>query len=111
MHESNPNPSLKIVAIGGGTGLSTLLAGLKHFAAVPGFVSDQVVLKGLTIVGGSGFTPESMAAAVRLIEEGVAHAAELRGEVFRLEELDTALRLLARQEPGRDAVRVTLVHD
>ena len=31
MHELNPNGSLKLVAIGGGTGLSTLLAGLKRF--------------------------------------------------------------------------------
>ncbi len=31
MHELNANGSLKLVAIGGGTGLSTLLAGLKSF--------------------------------------------------------------------------------
>lgn len=31
MHELNANGSLKLVAIGGGTGLSTLLAGLKNF--------------------------------------------------------------------------------
>lgn len=35
MHELNANGSLKLVAIGGGTGLSTLLAGLK------GFVGNQ----------------------------------------------------------------------
>ena len=87
-----------------------LLAGLKHFAPVPGFISDQVVLKGLQVFGGSGYTPESMAAAVGLIEAGQAHAEELRGEVFSIDELDVALRILARQEPGRDAVRVTLVH-
>src|ERR1700759_1711524 len=32
----NPNPrQLKVVAIGGGTGLSTLLRGLKRFVATP----------------------------------------------------------------------------
>lgn len=31
MQNANANGSLKLVAIGGGTGLSTLLAGLKHF--------------------------------------------------------------------------------
>ncbi len=33
MQSSNGNRSLKLVAIGGGTGLSTLLSGLKHFVA------------------------------------------------------------------------------
>ena len=87
-----------------------LLAGLKHFAAIPGFISDQIVLKGLQVFGGSGYTPESMGAAVDLIERGTAHAEELSGDVFTIDELDVALRILARQEPGRDAVRVTLVH-
>jgi hypothetical protein len=47
-----------------------LLAGLKHFAPIPNFVSDLVVVRGLQVTGGSGFTPESMAAAVDLLEQG-----------------------------------------
>jgi uncharacterized cofD-like protein len=35
MNSANPN-QLRVVAIGGGTGLSTLLRGLKHFVATPG---------------------------------------------------------------------------
>ena len=87
-----------------------LLAGLKHFAPIPNFVSDLLVVRGLQVTGGSGFTPESMAAAVDLLERGIAHAAELRGDVFSLDDLDTALALLARTDPTRDAVRVSLVH-
>ncbi|HXI23715.1 MAG TPA: gluconeogenesis factor YvcK family protein [Pyrinomonadaceae bacterium] len=45
MHESNPNASLKIVAIGGGTGLSTLLAGLKRFV---GEQSEAVWIESLS---------------------------------------------------------------
>src|SRR5205814_612543 len=46
---------------------TVLLAGLKHFAEVPGFVSDKIVVTGLKVFGGSGFTPDSMAAAVELL--------------------------------------------
>jgi len=87
-----------------------LLAGLKHFEAVPGFISDLVVLKGLTVLGGSGFTPASMAAAVQLIADGKAHLDVMAGEVFDLEHIDDAMALLARTDPARDAVRVTLTH-
>jgi threonine dehydrogenase-like Zn-dependent dehydrogenase len=87
-----------------------LLAGLKHFAPVPGFVSDTVVLKGLTVRGGAGYTPASMAKAVDLLTTGVVDAGHLRGEVFTMDEVDDALALLARTVPGRDAVRVTLAH-
>ena len=34
-----------------------LLAGLKHFAPVENFISDLVVFKQLTLVGGAGYTP------------------------------------------------------
>ena len=35
-HEKPAHPPLRVVAIGGGTGLSTLLKGLKHFVPPPG---------------------------------------------------------------------------
>ena len=47
MHESNPNASLRIVAIGGGTGLSTLLAGLKRFV---GEQSEEVGIESLSAI-------------------------------------------------------------
>ena len=47
-----------------------LLAGLKHFEAIPGLVTDLIVLKALQIFGGSGYTPESMGIAVAMIESG-----------------------------------------
>ena len=33
------------------------LAGLEHFAEVPGLVTDHIVLKSLQFFGGAGFTP------------------------------------------------------
>jgi threonine dehydrogenase-like Zn-dependent dehydrogenase len=84
-----------------------LLAGLKHFAEVPGMVTDHIVLKSLQLFGGAGFTPESMAAAVALIESGDVRADVVAGEVF---DIDDAMALLTRSVPGRDAVRVGLKH-
>lgn len=87
-----------------------LLAGLKHFAEVPGMVTDHIVLKSLQLSGGAGFTPASMAAAVALIESGDVRADVVAGEVFDLDHIDDAMALLTRSAPGRDAVRVGLKH-
>jgi 2-desacetyl-2-hydroxyethyl bacteriochlorophyllide A dehydrogenase len=87
-----------------------LLAGLKHFAEVPALVTDHIVLKSLQLFGGAGFTPQSMAAAVALIESGAVRADVVGGEVFDLDHIDDAMALLTRSVPGRDAVRVGLKH-
>ena len=76
-----------------------LLVGLKHFETIPGLVSDFIVLKGLTVCGGSGFTPESMAKAVAMLEAGEVKADVLLGEVFTLDGIDEAMGLLARDRP------------
>jgi threonine dehydrogenase-like Zn-dependent dehydrogenase len=98
--------ALDLVAFRG----TVLLAGLKHFAPVDGIVTDKIVVQGLRVFGGSGYTPESMAKAVDLINTGAIDVSHLRGEVFGLDEIDEALGLLARAIPGRDAVRVSLAH-
>jgi threonine dehydrogenase-like Zn-dependent dehydrogenase len=87
-----------------------LLAGLKHFAEIPGLVTDHIVLKSLQLHGGAGFTPASMAAAVALIESGSVRADVVAGEVFDLDGIDDAMALLTRTVPGKDAVRVGLKH-
>jgi threonine dehydrogenase-like Zn-dependent dehydrogenase len=88
-----------------------LLAGLKHFQEIPGLVSDQIVLGGLRVFGGSGFTPGSMAEAVALIEAGRVNTRAVVGEVFALDGIVEAMTLLARGHPDRDAVRVGIRHD
>jgi threonine dehydrogenase-like Zn-dependent dehydrogenase len=88
-----------------------LLAGLKHFREIPGLVTDRIVVGGLQVYGGSGFTPESMRAAVALLESGTVRTDLLLGEVFTLDDIGEAMALLARTDPGRDAVRVGLRHE
>jgi threonine dehydrogenase-like Zn-dependent dehydrogenase len=87
-----------------------LLAGLKHFETIPGLVSDLIVLKALRVFGGSGYTPDSMAKAVGMIESGQVRSDLVVGEVFGLDGIAEAMALLAREVPGRDAVRVGLRH-
>ena len=89
---------------------TVLLAGLKHFAEVPGLVTDKIVVNGLRVSGGSGFTPDSMAQAVELLRTGAVRTDVMRGEVFGLDGIEEAMALLARTDPTRDAVRVSLAH-
>lgn len=89
---------------------TVLLAGLKHFAEVPGLVTDKIVVGGLRVLGGSGFTPDSMAEAVELLRAGRIKTDVVAGEVFGLDGIEEAIGLLSRSVPGRDAVRVSLAH-
>jgi threonine dehydrogenase-like Zn-dependent dehydrogenase len=98
--------SLELVRFQG----TVLLAGLKHFAEVPGLVTDKIVVGGLRVLGGSGFTPDSMAEAVELLRSGAVRTDVMRGEVFGLDGIEEAMALLARTDPSRDAVRVSLTH-
>jgi hypothetical protein len=81
-----------------------------HFAAVPGLVTDKIVVNGLRVLGGSGFTPESMVDAVTLLREGHVRTDVTRGEVLGLDDIDEAMSLLAGTDPTKDAVRVSLAH-
>ncbi len=85
-----------------------VLAGLKHFTPNPGLVTDWIPLKGLTIHGGCGFTPDSMQRAVDLLASRSVDTSTLLGEVYTLAEIDRAMQVLARTIPGHDAVRVGL---
>jgi threonine dehydrogenase-like Zn-dependent dehydrogenase len=85
-----------------------LLAGLKLHKPVEGLVSDMIVLKSLTIVGGAGFTPPSMRVAVDLLTSGRVDRSVLVGDVVTLDTLGEGLDLLARRIEGRDSVHVSL---
>ncbi len=97
--------SVDLVRVGG----RILLAGLKHFEPAS-LVTDLIVLKALSVFGGSGYTPASMARAVEMLEAGEVRSDLVVGEVFDLDHIDEALALLARTDPSRDAVRVGLRH-
>jgi threonine dehydrogenase-like Zn-dependent dehydrogenase len=85
-----------------------LLAGLKHFQPVEGLISDLIVLKSLTVVGGAGFTPSSMRAAVELLVSDRVDRSVMLGDMVTLDNLDEVMNLLARKIDGRDSVHVSL---
>jgi threonine dehydrogenase-like Zn-dependent dehydrogenase len=86
-------------------GGTVVLGGLKNRKALEGFVPDRIVLGQLTIHGAvGGMTRES----VDLINADKVPLAEVSGEAYGLEELGTAMSLLERKLPGKDAVRVSL---
>lgn len=87
-----------------------LLAGLKHFQPVEGLITDLIVFRQLTVVGGAGFTPGSMRAAVDLLASDRVDRSVLVGDIITLDSLDEGMALLARTLPGRDSVHVSLVH-
>ena len=84
------------------------LAGLKNLAPVE-MITDLIVLKGLTVQGGSGSTPSSMREAVAILNSGEFPTGPLLGEVFGLDQIDQAMALLQRTA-DHDAVRVGLRH-
>jgi len=96
--------ALELTAMNG----RVLLAGLKNMAPVE-LVSDLIVLKGLTLTGGPGSTPEAMRTAGELLRGKRLPTGALRGEVLTLDDIDDALALVARTG-DRDAVRVSLKH-
>jgi threonine dehydrogenase-like Zn-dependent dehydrogenase len=89
---------------------TVLLGGLKHFAPVEGLITDLIVLRSLTIVGGAGFTPASMRIAVELLAKDRFDRSVLVGDTVTLETLDEGMALLARTA-DRDSVHVSLVHE
>ena len=97
--------ALALVRAGG----TVLLAGLKEGRRVE-IVSDQIVNRSLRVLGGTAFTPASLAEAVRALDERRVDTTPLRGAVLDIDHIEDALDLLLRRDPARDAVRVSLRH-
>jgi len=86
-----------------------VLAGVKGMKEVPGFVSDKVVLKELTIKGAMGVTWSAYDSAIRLIESGSVPIEKMHTHNFALEDAELAIRTLAREIPGEESVHSCLL--
>ncbi len=98
--------SIEMARMGG----RVLLGGMKDEKPVP-IISDHIIMKSLRVLGGSGGTPQTFAKAGEVLNTGTFPTKVLLGETFSLDQIDDAMALLERKVPGRDAVRVGLVHD
>jgi threonine dehydrogenase-like Zn-dependent dehydrogenase len=90
-------------------GGTVVLAGTKGPKPVPNFISDKVVVKELTVKGAFGVDYPAYEAAIRLIESGRYPLAEMHTHTLPLAEAEHAIRLLAREIPGEEAIHIALV--
>jgi len=86
------------------TGARVVLAGVKGFKPVPGFVSDLIVAKELTLVGAFGVTSRAYEAAIRLIESGRVPLARMHTHDFPLEQAERAIQMLGGEVPGEASI-------
>lgn len=90
-------------------GGTVVLAGVKGMKPVPDFVSDKVVLKEITLRGAIGVTWSAYEQAIRLIESRRLPLERLQTHRFALRDAERALRTLAGEVPGEQAVHCCLL--
>jgi threonine dehydrogenase-like Zn-dependent dehydrogenase len=97
--------SLDYVRMGG----TVILAGVKGFREIPGFVSDKVVMKEIRMLGAIGVTSTGYRSAIRLIESGRIPVEAMHTHEFGLRDAELAIRTLAREIPGEESIHSCLL--
>lgn len=90
-------------------GGTVVLAGVKGWKPVPGFISDKVVLKEITVRGAIGVTSSGYRQAIRLLEARRVPVERMHTHEFGLRDADTALRMLGREIPGEESIHSCLL--
>ena len=103
-----PEPVVQAVDMArmGGT---VVLAGVKGFKEIPGFVSDKVVMKEVTIKGAIGVTRSGYAKAIRLLEARRYDVEKMHTHDFDLRDAELAIRTLAREIEGEESIHSCLI--
>jgi threonine dehydrogenase-like Zn-dependent dehydrogenase len=86
-----------------------VLAGVKGFKEIPGFISDKVVMKEISIQGAIGVTRSGYANAIALLEARKYPIEKMHTHDFALEEAETAIRTLAREIPNEESIHSCLI--
>ena len=90
-------------------GGTVVLAGVKGFKEIPGFVSDKLVMKEIALRGAIGVTRTGYANAIRLIESHKYPIERMHTHDFGLEQAELAIRTLAREIPGEESIHSCLL--
>lgn len=90
-------------------GGTIVLAGVKGFKPVPGFVSDLIVMKEITIKGAIGVTSSGYSNAIKLLESRVVPFEKMHTHDFDVTEAELAIKTLARQIPGEESIHSCLI--
>ena len=86
-----------------------MLAGVKGFKPAAKFVSDKVVFKELRLLGAMGVTSSGYRQAIDLIHAGEVPLHRMHTHDFALADAETAIRTLARENPGVESIHSCLV--
>ena len=97
--------AIDIARMGG----TVVLAGVKGFTEIPGFVSDKIVIKEVTIKGAIGVTSTGYANAIRLLESRRTDIERMHTHDFDLRDAELAIRTLAREVPGDESIHSCLI--
>jgi threonine dehydrogenase-like Zn-dependent dehydrogenase len=89
-------------------GGTIVLAGVKGYREVPGFVSDKLVLRSITVRGVFTVDSASYRRAIRLIESGAAPFARMQSATFPLSEAEAAVHRLAGLDGKPPAIHVAI---
>lgn len=90
-------------------GGTVVLAGVKGFKEIPGFISDKIVMKEVSIHGAIGVTRTGYANAIRLIESGKYPIEAMHTHDFGLRDAELAIRTLAREIEGEESIHSCLI--
>lgn len=86
-----------------------VLAGVKGFKPVEGFISDLVVMKEIRVMGAIGVTSSGYRSAIRLIESGRVPVERMHTHDFQLADAELAIRTLAREVPDDASIHSCLI--
>ncbi len=85
-----------------------VLIGLKRGDPVPGLVTDELIYKAVTVIGAMAADYSSFERACRLIERDGGLIAQANTHAFGLDQVEQAIRTLAGDVPGADAIGVSV---
>ena len=97
--------SLSYVRSGG----TIVLAGMKGYKNIPGFVSDKIMMKEITIKGVIGVTSTGYDKAIKLIEARSAPLEMMHTHNFDLRDAERAIQVLAREIPNEESIHSCLI--
>ena len=75
---------------------------------IPGLVTDELIYKGVTVIGAMAADNSSFERACRLIERDGDLIAHANTHAFGLHQVEQAIRTLAGDVPGADAIGVSV---
>jgi threonine dehydrogenase-like Zn-dependent dehydrogenase len=82
--------------------------GLKRGDPIPGLVTDEIIYKAVTIIGAMSANYSAFERACRLMERSGDLIALANTHAFGLDDVETAMKTLAGDIPGADAIGVSV---